>query len=247
MAVSPTTVFRVRGLPSNLSFEDVSKIIERSLGLPSEVSGLIIGSLAEDYYQPAEQVATLSFLKILPENFTNLTGAASNEWAVELSIADYDSRISRCRTLNFDTHFRGLTVLNDPLNHEEAIDCVVVCGLGGHAFGSFKERATSYMWLRDTLPKDLPNLRVLLYGFDSGLNGSESILNVSTIAETFIGHLRGLRSKLQVSGIDCNEFVFLTWYQTVPRPLVIIAHSLGGLVAKQVRQRRKYHEPAQVD
>lgn len=202
MGVSPTTVFRVRGLPSKVSVEDIRGIIERSLGLSSEVSGLSIGSLAEDFYQPAEQVATLSFLKVLPEKFTSVTATSSNEWAIDLSSADYDSTASRSRTLKFDTHFRGLTALNDPLNHEEAMDCVVVCGLGGHAFGSFKEKGASYMWLRDTLSKDLPNLRVLLYGYDSGLDGSESILNVSTIAETFIGHLRGLRSVTQVSVED---------------------------------------------
>lgn len=207
MAVSSTTVFRVRGLPSNLSFEDVSRIIERSLGLPSEVSGLSIGSLAEDFYQPAKQVATLSFLKTVPEIITSVT-ATSNEWSIELSRADYDSKTTRSQTLEFDTHFRGLTALNDPLDHAEAIDCVIVCGLGGHAFGSFKEKGASYMWLRDTLPKDLPNLRVLLYGYDSGLHGSESILNVSTIAETFIGHLRGMRSQTQVSVGDLNNFAF---------------------------------------
>ena len=199
MGVSPTTVFRVRGLPSNLGFKDVSRIIERSLGLPSEVSGLSIGSLAEDFYQAAEQVATLSFLKTVPEIFTTDTAASSNEWSIDLSSADYDSTTNRSRTLKFDVHFWGLTVLNDPLNDEEAVDCVVVCGLGGHAFGSFKEKGASYMWLRDTLPKNLPNLRVLLYGYDSGLDGSESIVNVSTIAEAFIGHLRGLRSQTQVS------------------------------------------------
>lgn len=202
MIVSPTTVFRVRGLPSNLSFEGVSGIIERSLGVPSEVSGLSIESLAEDFYHPAEQVATLSFLKIPPEVFITATAATSNEWPVDLFSADYDSTISRSRTLKFDTHFRGLTVLNDPLNHEEAIDCVVVCGLGGHAFGSFKEKGGSHMWLRDAIPKDFPNLRVLLYGYESGLHGSESTLNVSGIAETFIGHLRGLRSQLEVSMVS---------------------------------------------
>ena len=28
------------------------------------------------------------------------------------------------------------------------MDCVAVCGLGRHAFGFFKEKGTSYMWLR---------------------------------------------------------------------------------------------------
>lgn len=205
MAISSTTVFRVRGLPFNLSLEDVSAIIERSLRMPSEVSGLSIKSLATDFYQPAEQVATLSFLKSLPEKFT--TAAAFSEWAVDLD-ADYDSEVCRNRILKFDTHFQGLTVLNNPGDHEDAIDCVVVCGLGGHAFGSFKQKGNSYMWLRDSLSKDLPNLRIILFGYESGLDGSESTLNISSIADTFIGHLRGMRSQFKVSAKDHGKYEY---------------------------------------
>lgn len=50
MALSSSTVFRVRGLPSNLSLEDVSGITERSLCMPAEVSGTGITSLAQDFY-----------------------------------------------------------------------------------------------------------------------------------------------------------------------------------------------------
>ena len=197
MAISSTTVFRVRGLPANRSLEDISAILERCLGMPSEVSGLSIASLAEDIHRPSEQVATLSFLKSLPETFSK--AADSNKWPVNLLDTDYNPTKSHRRTLTFDTHFRGLTVLNNPVSYDEAVDCVVVCGLGGHAFGSFKEKGTSYMWLRDSLPQDLPNLRILLYGYQSGLDGSESALSISGIAETFIGHLRGLRSQSEVS------------------------------------------------
>lgn len=95
--------------------------------------------------------------------------------------------------------------MNNPVNNEEAVDSVVVCDLWGHAFGSFKEKETSYMWLRDSLPKDLPNLRILLYGYESGLDGSESVLNISGIAETFIGHLRGMRTQSEVSAMNHGE------------------------------------------
>ncbi len=200
MAVSSTTVFRVRGLPSKLSLTSISGIIERALRITSEVSGLSIASLAEDVYRPMEQVATLSFLKCPPKSF--IAAVASNEWPVDLFDTDYDPTTSRSRTLKFDIHFRGLTVLNNPVNHEEAVDCVVVCGLGGHAFGSFKEKGTPYMWLRDSLPQDLPNLRILLYGYESGLAGSESTLNISGVAGTFVGHLHELRSQSEVSLID---------------------------------------------
>ena len=206
MAISSTTVFRVRGLPAHRSLEDINGIIERSLRTPSDISGLSIASLAEDFYRPLEQVATLSFRRDPPETFIN--AAVSNEWPVDLLDTDLDSTGSHRQTLTFDTHFRGLTVLNNPASYDEAVDCVVVCGLGGHAFGSFKEKGTSHMWLRDSLPQDLPNLRILLYGYESGLVGSESALNISGIAETFIGHLRGLRSQSEVSSKSHDRYKY---------------------------------------
>ena len=121
------------------------------------------------------------------------------KWSINVSEAIHDSNSDWDRVLTFDTHFYGLTALSTPHVEKEAIDCVAVCGLGGHAFGSFKEKGTPYMWLRDSLPKDLPNLRVLLYGYESGLEGSDSNQNVSVIADSFLGHLKVLRPRTKVS------------------------------------------------
>ena len=98
----------------------------------------------------------------------------------------------------FDTYFYGLTALNTPRSKEDTVDCVAVCGLRGYAFGSFKEKGTSYIWLRDSLPKDLPNLRVLLYGYESRLEGSDSNQNISVIADSFVSYLSILRPQLKV-------------------------------------------------
>jgi hypothetical protein len=67
----------------------------------------------------------------------------------------------------FDDRFRGFTVLSsydesaehstanqDPLDRPSTVegypmDLVAISGLGGHAFGSFKERGGSHMWLAD--------------------------------------------------------------------------------------------------
>ena len=115
----------------------------------------------------------------LKEILPYLTTSTKKQWSINVSRSvegDED------QTLTFDIHFYGLTALNTPRKKEEAVDCVAVCGLGGYAFGSFKDKGISYMWLRDSLPNDLPNLRVLLYGYDSGLDGSDSNQNVSVIA-----------------------------------------------------------------
>ena len=191
MAVSCSTVVRVRGLPSNRNINEVTTLLERSLHVGREASGLKITSLAEDPYQLSKQVATIMFLREIPTLFTTST---TNKWSMNVSCIDSDED----QTLTFDIHFHGLTALSTPSNKEGVVDCVAVCGLGGHAFGSFKEKGTPYMWLRDSLPNDMPNLRVLLYGYDSGLDGSDSNQNVSVIADSFVSHLSLLRPRSRV-------------------------------------------------
>lgn len=72
------------------------------------------------------------------------------------------------------------------------------------------------MWLRDALPHDLPGARVLTYGYDTRLAESNSFQNLEDVALTFCASLRvALGSR------------------PPDRPLIFIAHSLGGLVLKQ--------------
>ena len=191
MAVSCSTVVRVRGLPSNRNINQVTTLLERSLHVGREASGLKITSLAEDPYQLSKQVATIMFLREIPSLFTAST---TNNWSINVPYVESDED----QALTFDTHFHGLTALNTPREKERVVECVAVCGLGGHAFGSFKKKGTSYMWLRDSLPNDMPNLRVLLFGYDSGLDGSDSNQNVSVIADSFVSHLSRLRPRSKV-------------------------------------------------
>lgn len=41
------------------------------------------------------------------------------------------------------------------------MDIVALSGLNGHAFGSFKAKGESYMWLRGDLPLTSPTLEYL--------------------------------------------------------------------------------------
>ena len=95
---------------------------------------------------------------------------------------------------------------------------MAISGLGSHAFGSWKDRHSSYMWLRDALPQYLPNARIFIYGYDSKLAGSHSFQNLSDLASRF-------RASLRVALGSVSR----------DRPLIFIAHSLGGLVRKNGR------------
>ena len=72
------------------------------------------------------------------------------------------------------------------------------------------------MWLRDALPHDIPSARILTYGYDTRLAESNSFQSLEDVASTFRASLR----------IALNS-------RPPDRPLVFIAHSLGGLVLKQ--------------
>lgn len=72
--------------------------------------------------------------------------------------------------------------------------CIAISGLGGHAFGSFKERGGSYMWLRDSLPQDLPHTRILLYGYDSEMIQSQAVQTIRDLANTFRSAIKSIRS-----------------------------------------------------
>ena len=71
------------------------------------------------------------------------------------------------------------------------------------------------MWLRDLLPVDLSSVRVVVYGYDTRLIRSQSFQNIDDIALFFIRRLVSTRSAGQSR-----------------KPLILLAHSLGGIVLK---------------
>lgn len=98
---------------------------------------------------------------------------------------------------------------------------VAVCGLGGHAYGSFRNKQDHHMWLRDSLPDYVtstqtkrPMARIMTYGYKSPVRSSESFASLEDLANSFYGSLSTIVTQ---------------------KPLVLIGHSLGGLVVKQVR------------
>lgn len=82
---------------------------------------------------------------------------------------------------------------------------IALTGLNGHAFGSFKCKDSSYMWLRDDLPVDLPNARVFLWGYSTH---GDTFQNINDLGKRLCGDLRILRRGLEVS-ICHKTFVFI--------------------------------------
>lgn len=86
---------------------------------------------------------------------------------------------------------------------------IAVSGLGGHAFGSFKERQGSFMWLRDALPLDFPGARILIYGYDTQIIRSSSFQNLTDLGRALQVDTKGIRVCRQVFDLsDIANLVF---------------------------------------
>ncbi|KAG7046926.1 hypothetical protein JMJ77_0015143 [Colletotrichum scovillei] len=201
--------FRIRGLPRGYETRaSVRDLVKEVLSLEPNAS-VIVHSLATCPVKRDNRVATLRF-NPLPDCFSD---RSRNEWVISLTNED-DSDFRA--PLIFDTHFSGFTPLQRDVETSCNVDVIAMSGLGGHAFGSFKERGGPFMWLRDALPLDIPNARILIYGYDTQLVRSSSFQNLSDLGRALQIDLRGIQDSKH------------------PHPIVFIGHSLGGLVIKEV-------------
>ncbi|KAK7218004.1 hypothetical protein V2G26_006007 [Clonostachys chloroleuca] len=121
------------------------------------------------------------------------------------------------RSLEFpiDTGFFGITPLYEA--EDAKIDIIAVHGLGSHAIGGFKSKGTSHVWLRDSLPHDIPNSRILLYGYDSSIMNKDHKISISGLGKTSLNAYKTFRKDTK----------------TTQRPIIFLGHSLGGLLIKE--------------
>ncbi|KAJ6102456.1 hypothetical protein N7486_004883 [Penicillium sp. IBT 16267x] len=102
-------------------------------------------------------------------------------------------RTSKSYLYSFTCRFDGIT----PLYEDESgadVDIIAVPGLGSHALGSWKSTDSDEVWLRDFLPRDLPNVRVLLYGYDTTLPGSLSKQSIEDLGSALLEQITAFRA-----------------------------------------------------
>ncbi|KAF8519811.1 hypothetical protein BU17DRAFT_89674 [Hysterangium stoloniferum] len=110
------------------------------------------------------------------------------------------------------------------------VDIVAIHGLDGHREASWTANNGS-LWLRDFLPQRVPSARILTYGYDAYTQsaGASSTQTLDGHAESFLARLASFR---QIS-------------DTTKRPIIFIAHSVGGIILKhalmRASQARKGH------
>ncbi|KAK2863661.1 hypothetical protein FQN49_004117 [Arthroderma sp. PD_2] len=121
----------------------------------------------------------------------------------------------------------GITVLHEPA--DPVFDVVAVHGLNGHAFDTWTHKKTGVMWLNDLLPKELPNARIMTYGYCAKFDDFTAHQDIRTIAENLLQQLSGIRQD-----------------KVSKRPLVFVCHSLGGIVVKKALSQRSTEKCSEV-
>jgi hypothetical protein len=179
-------------------------------------NGVWIHTLTPDLRR--DQVATVRFLR-LPVRLSTLDRGDQVTIEVHPALAQADvspgSASLPTIRLTIDQHFNGITVLFKPTSGNHIVDVLAVPGLGGHPFGSFVHKGDGHMWLSDSIPRDMPTARVMIYGYESGIPESTKFAELDDLAGSL--HLdicRLLRSGEQ-------------------KRLILVGHSLGGLLIKE--------------
>jgi hypothetical protein len=111
----------------------------------------------------------------------------------------------------------GVDVLCDPA--ESTIDICFVHGLTGNRNTTWTATGQSKPWPQTLLPLKLGKARILTYGYDA------YVLRKSVASSNrLIDHATNLLNDLTTDRTSCNAS---------SRPLIFVAHSLGGLVCKE--------------
>ncbi|KAF8525531.1 hypothetical protein BU17DRAFT_41650, partial [Hysterangium stoloniferum] len=102
---------------------------------------------------------------------------------------------------------------------------VFIHGLDGHRVKSYTHTRSGEMWLRNFLPSDLRQARILSFGYD-GYTEHRNQFSEGTLSD----HGRGLLKKLAQARIDKED-----------QPIIFVAHNVGGIILKSVKLSRPHH------
>lgn len=96
-----------------------------------------------------------------------------------------------------DDEFVGITPLAD--GQDPSVDIIVVPGLGTHPLGSFRSKRNMKISVRDWLSLDIPEARILLYGYDSKVfDNTQDKSSVQDLARTLLDAVLDFRERNEV-------------------------------------------------
>ena len=113
---------------------------------------------------------------------------------------------------------------------------ITIHGLNGHRDKTWTA-LNGVHWLRDLLTNDIPNARILCWGYDANTYGNSHVS-----CQYLYDHARSLVSDLCLERrltnvgympVTSGQRVVIFW-QTTRHPVIFVAHSLGGIIVKSV-------------
>ncbi|RVD84505.1 uncharacterized protein DFL_006254 [Arthrobotrys flagrans] len=146
-------------------------------------------------------LTTLSLLQLLlwqPENLPLKT-------TIEVLYDTEQDRDTLCGTDKAD------------IRSESKVDLIAVNCLASDGSSAWKCKKTSHEWLRESLPCDFPNSRVLSFHYSSQWKANSPVQTFQSYGLQLLQSLQKYRAK----------------DDTTDRPIIFIGHSFGGLVIKQ--------------
>ena len=112
---------------------------------------------------------------------------------------------------------------------------MAVHGLGGDAFTTWTHPKSKAFLLKDFLPHQIPDARIMTFSYDADAAFGQSTAEIVDHAKSLLASLVDKREESEVRHIvkDKVKYILMA-YQEIYRPLVFIAYSLGGIVVKLV-------------
>ncbi|KAI8717404.1 hypothetical protein NCS52_00816200 [Fusarium sp. LHS14.1] len=126
----------------------------------------------------------------------------------------------------------GVKVLRDCPN--ATVDICFIHGLSGNREKTWRGHGHSEPWPKTLLPSKLPRARILTYGYDAYVVAKSGTASTNRLIDHAHNLLNDLTTDRALSGASS-------------RPLIFVAHSLGGLVLKLaiIRSRNNAEEHLQ--
>ena len=117
---------------------------------------------------------------------------------------------------------------------------MAIHGLNGHCEKTWTAD-NGVNWVRHLLPDDLPNARIFSWGYDANTHSSSGVScqYIYDHAKSLVANLCQERDWTQVQTawnmFECVQAMAERLKQTNKRPILFVAHSLGGIILKSVR------------
>ncbi|KAG0648834.1 Kinesin light chain [Hyphodiscus hymeniophilus] len=116
---------------------------------------------------------------------------------------------------------------------EYTVDIVAVHGLYEGQIETWTDPDSRICWLRDLLAHQIPEARILAYGYEAHASNSDG----EGSSDRILAHAYSLMSEL-----NSNRYPFAT-----RRPIIFICHGLGGILVKQALACSNTSRSKQVD